>query len=64
MELLWDGGMKVSSNDSGHMTKMAAKPILYGEKPFKNLLLWSQWADDLQTLCAALGTWVLQSLFK
>ena len=26
----WDGGMKVYSNDPGHLTKMAAKPI-YGK---------------------------------
>ena len=30
MELLWDGGTKVCSNDPGHMTKMAAIPI-YGK---------------------------------
>ena len=30
MELLWDGGTKVCSNDSGNMTKMAAMPI-YGK---------------------------------
>ena len=27
MELLWDGGTKVCSNDLGHMTNMAAMPI-------------------------------------
>ena len=30
MELLWDGGTKVCSNDPGHMTKMAIVPI-YGK---------------------------------
>ena len=44
MEPPWDGGMKVCSNDPGHMTKMAAMPI-YG----KNLLLRNQMADDLET---------------
>ena len=29
-EPLWDGAMKVYSNGSGHMTKMAAMPI-YGK---------------------------------
>ena len=38
-----DGGMKVCSNGSGHMTNIDAMPI-YGKKP-KNLLLWSQTAD-------------------
>ena len=36
MEPQWDGGMKVCSNDPGHMTKMAAMPI-YGKNPEKNL---------------------------
>ena len=39
-----DGGMKVSSNGLCHMTKIATMPI-YG----KNLLLWNQKADDLET---------------
>ena len=39
-----DGGMKVSSNSLCHMTKIATMPI-YG----KNLLLWNQKADDLET---------------
>ena len=43
----WDGVTKVCSNGPGHMTKMAAMPI-YG-KNFKNLLLWNQKADDLET---------------
>ena len=54
MELLWDGGSKVSSNGPGHMTKMAAMPI-YG----KNLLLWNKKADDLETWYAASGVRVL-----
>ena len=44
------------------MTKMAAMPI-YG-KTFKNLLLWNQKADDLDTLYAALVTRVLPSFFQ
>ena len=31
MESPWDGGMKVYSNDPGHMTKMAAM-LIYGKK--------------------------------
>ena len=38
-----DGGTKVCSNSPGHMTKMAAMPTL------KNLLLWNQKADDLES---------------
>ena len=34
MELLWDGGTKVCSNDPSHMTKMAAMPI-YGKNQKK-----------------------------
>ena len=30
VEPLWDGGTKVCSNGTGHMTKMAAMPI-YGK---------------------------------
>ena len=51
------------SNGPGHMTKMAATPI-YGKKPFKNLLLQNQTADDLGTWYVAFGLWGLQSLFK
>ena len=43
------------------MTNMAAMPIhVYG----KNLLLWNQKADDLESWYAALDTRVLPSLFK
>ena len=54
MEPPWDVGMKMCSNLPGHMTKMASRPI-YG-KTFKNLLLWNQKADDLETLYTASGT--------
>ena len=37
--------MKVCSNGPGHMTKMAA---IYGNI-IKNLLLWNQKADDLES---------------
>ena len=47
---------------SGHITKLAATP--YMVKPFKNLLLWNQRADDLGAWYAASGTWAQQSLFK
>ena len=43
----WDGGTKVCSNGPGHMTKMATMAI-YG-KNLKNLLLWNQKADDLES---------------
>ena len=43
----WDGGTKICSNGQGHMTKMAPMPI-YG-KTIKNLLLWNQMADDLES---------------
>ena len=45
----WDGGIKDSSNGLhvGHMTKLAAITI-YG-KTLKNLLLWNQKADDLES---------------
>ena len=43
----WDGGTKVCSNGPGHTTKMAVIPI-YG-KNIKNLLLWNQTADELES---------------
>ena len=58
----WGGGTKICSNGQGHMTKMAAIPI-YG-KNLKNLLLWNQKADDLETWYAPSGARVLPSLFK
>ena len=59
----WAGGTKVLSNSLGHMTKMAAMPI-YGKNLKKKHLLWNQKDDDLESWYAALGTWVLPSLFK
>ena len=47
MDPPWDQGTKLGSNGLGHMTKMAAIPI-YG-KNIKNLLLWNQKADDLES---------------
>ena len=41
------------------MTKMAAM-LIYG----KNLLLWNQWADCLETLYVAFGNLVLQILIN
>ena len=54
----WDGGMKFCSNGPGHIAAMV--------KILKNLLLWNQTADGLDSNCwyAALGTRVLPSLFK
>ena len=63
METPYDAGTKVCSNGPGHMTKMAAMSI-YGKKPFKNLLLQNQKADDLGTWYVALGVLGLPSLFK
>ena len=55
-------GMKINSNELGHMTNMAAMPI-YG-KNLKNLLLQNQLTDDLETWYVALCMWVLPILFK
>ena len=49
--LSWDGGMEVTSNGLGHMTKMAAMPI-YG----KNVIKSSSLADDLETWYTASDT--------
>ena len=40
-------GTRVCSNGPGHKTKMAFMSIY--DKTFKNLLLWNQEADDLET---------------
>ena len=50
------------SRGLGHMTKMAATPIYV--KPFKNLLLHSERANDLVAWNVAMGPWAHQSLFK
>ena len=63
MKIPWDGVPKVYSNGPGHMTKMAAMPI-YGKKPFKNLLLQNQRANDNGTWYVAFVMWGLPSLFK
>ena len=55
--------MKVCSNGTGHMTKTAAMPPIYGKKPFKNLLRQNQNADVLGTWYVAWGMWGLPSLF-
>ena len=34
VEPLWDGGTKVSSNSTGHMTKMATMPVQLGFKSY------------------------------
>ena len=54
---------KIHANGLGHMTKMADMPI-YGKKPFKNLLLQNQKADDLETWYVTFGMRGLPSLFK
>ena len=60
MEPKWVGATKACSNDSGHVTKLkvAAMPIY--AKPFKNLLLRDQKANERGVWYAALGTWVQQ----
>ena len=63
VEPSWIEGMKGCTNDIGHMNNMAAMSI-YGKNLKKNLLLWNQKADDLESWYAALGTQVLQNLFK
>ena len=55
-------GMKINTNELGHMTKMAAMPI-YG-KNLKNLLLQNQLTNDLVTWYVALCMWILPRLFK
>ena len=62
MQPPWDRGTKICSNGPNHMTNMAAIPIF--DKTFKNLLLWNQKADDLESLYPVLGTQVLPNLFK
>ena len=59
MEPPWDGGMKVSTIGLCHMTKMATMSI-YG----KNLLLWNEKADDLETFYTASVTQAQPNLFK
>ena len=54
-----DRGTKVCSNGPGHMTKMAT---MYMVKTLKNLLLWNQKADDLESWYAASGTVVVYDI--
>ena len=54
MEPPWEGGTKVYINGLGHMTKMAAMPIMV--KTFKNLLLQNRKSYDLETWHVASGT--------
>ena len=58
----WDGGIEVTSNGLGHMTKMAAMSIY--SINIKNLLLRNQKADYLETWYAAFGTQVLSNVSK
>ena len=58
----WDGWMIDCASGPGYMTSMSSMSI-YG-KNFKNILLWKQKADDLESWYVALGTLVLPSLFK
>ena len=48
MEPPWDGRTKICSNGPDHKTNMAAMPI-YGKTLKKNLLLWNQKADDIES---------------
>ena len=56
------GVKKILVNGHGNMTKMTAMPI-YG-KTLKNLLLWNQKADDLESWFAASGARVVVFLFN
>ena len=62
VEPSWYGGIKINTNGICHMTNMAAMPI-YG-KTFKNLLLWIQKVNDVETWYGVLGIQVLPSLIK
>ena len=55
-------GMKIHTNELGHLINMAAMPM-YG-KNLKNLLLQNQQTDDLETWYVALFMQVLPRLFK
>ena len=48
VEPQWDGGMKVSSHDHCHMTKMATM-LICGKNNFKKLPPRNQQADDFLT---------------
>ena len=58
----WDRIMKVRTNGICHMTKMATVSIY--STNLKNLLLWNQKADDIETWYAALVTRALPNSFK
>ena len=55
-------GMKIYTNELGHMTSMATMPI-YG-KNLKNLFLRNQQTDDFETFSVALSMEGLPRLFK
>ena len=61
VEPSWEVGKKVYINGTGHMTKMAANPIMV--KTFKNLLLQNQKFYDIETWHIALEAQALQSLY-
>ena len=58
----WDGRTKIIQ--MVQVTGPRWPPCPYMIKTFKNLRLWNQMADDLETWYAAFGTWVLQRLLK
>ena len=55
-------GMKIYTNEYGHMIKVAAMPIYC--KNLKNLLFQNQLTDDLEIWYVALCARVLPRLFK
>ena len=55
MEPPWDGGTKIYSNGPGHMTKMAAMPIL-----LKNLKIFFSGTKRPMTLKLGMWLWVLE----
>ena len=62
MKALGRIGMKIYTNELGHMTNVAAMP--YMVKTLKKLLLQNQLTSDLETLYVALSMQVLPKLFK
>ena len=57
-------GMKIYTNESVHMTKMAAMPILYMVKKEKKNHFENQKVYNLENCYVALCTWMLPRLFK
>ena len=63
MKTTYNKLVKIYTNCTGYLTKMADMP-LFGKKPFKNLLLQNQKADDLGIWYVTFLMLGLPSLFK